>query len=82
MDQRRNDPVFNAKYNTVNNNRFGSWEYGAMIDISELVRVPNTFLLNIHPHTWQENRFLNADGTPNSGNREGGEIILLKGVPR
>ncbi len=82
MDHRRTDPVFNAKYNTVNNNRFGSWEYGAMIDISELVRVPNTFLLNIHPHTWQENRFLNADGTPNSGNREGGEIILLKGVPR
>ena len=82
MDHRRNDPVFNAKYNTVNNNRFGSWEYGAMIDISELVRVPNTFLLNIHPHTWQETRFLNADGTPNSGNREGGEIILLKGVPR
>ncbi len=82
MNHRRNDAAFNAKFNTVNNNRLGSWEFGAMIDISDLVRVPNTFLLNIHPHTWQENRFLNADGTPNSGNKEGGEIILLKGVPR
>jgi len=82
MDHRRTDPVFNAKFNTVNNNRFGSWEFGAMLDISDLVRVPNTFLLNIHAHTWQENRFLNADGTPNSGNKEGGEIIILKGVPR
>jgi hypothetical protein len=82
MWQRREDAAFNAKYNTVNNNKFGSWEFGAMIDISKTVGVPNTFLLNIHPHTWQEEKFKNADGTTVTGNKEGGQIVILKGVPR
>lgn len=79
---RRDDPAFNAKYNTVNNNKFGSWEFGAMYDISETIGVPNTFLLNIHPHTWQEEKFKNADGTTVTGNKEGGQVVILKGVPK
>jgi hypothetical protein len=82
MDHRRNDAAFQAKYNTVANNRFGSWEFGAMYDISDLIRIPNTFLLNIHPHTWREGRFLNADGTTITNNSEGGQVVILKGVPR
>lgn len=82
MDHRRNDAVFNAKYNTTANNRFGSWEFGAMLDISDLIRVPNTFLLNIHPHTWQEQRFLNADGTTVTNNKEGGQVVILQGVAK
>ncbi len=81
-DHRRTDPVFNAKYNTVNNNNYGTWEFGAMWDISELIHVPNTFLLNIHPHTWRDARFLNADGTTVTNNNEGGQTVILKGVPR
>ena len=87
MDHRRNDPVFNSAaengYNqSGNNHRFGSWEFGAMIDITNDVRVNGTFLLNIHPHTWQKQRFLNADGTTITGNKEGGQTVILKNVPR
>jgi hypothetical protein len=82
MDHRRDDAVFNAKYNTTGNNRFGSWEFGAMLDISDLIHVPNTFLLNIHAHTWQEHRFLNADGTTVTNNKEGGQMVILQGVAK
>ena len=82
MDHRRDITVFNAKYNTVNNSRLGSWEFGAMYDISKTIGVPGTFLLNIHPHTWQEEKFLNADGSAVSGNKEGGQVVILKNVPR
>lgn len=88
MDHRRNDPLFNSSnenggYNqSGNNHRFGSWEYGAMYDISKTIGVDGVFLLNIHPHTWRKNRFLNADGTNISNNSEGGQVVILKGVPR
>lgn len=88
MNHRRDDPVFNSAdeekgYNqSGNNNRFGSWEYGAMYDISETIGVPNTFLLNIHPHTWQKEKFKDADGTTVTGNKEGGQVVIVKGVPR
>jgi hypothetical protein len=82
MDHRRDNPEFNAKYNTVGNDRLGSWEFGAMHDISKTIGVPNTFLLNIHPHTWQEEKFKDADGTTVTGNKEGGQVVILRNVPR
>ncbi|KIC93727.1 hypothetical protein OI18_16200 [Flavihumibacter solisilvae] len=82
MDHRRDDAAFSAKYNTVANNRLGSWEFGAMYDVSETIGSPNTFILNIHPHTWQESKFLNADGSTVSGNMEGGQTIILRGVQK
>jgi hypothetical protein len=82
MDHRRNDAAFNSKYNTTNNSKFGSWEFGAMYDISKTIGVPNTFLLNIHPHTWQDEKFMDADGTTVTGNKEGGQVLILKGVPK
>ncbi|KIC92073.1 hypothetical protein [Flavihumibacter sp. ZG627] len=82
MDHRRDDATFNAKYNTTNNMRFGSWEFGAMIDISETIGSPNTFLVNIHPHTWQDEKFRNADGSTVSGNKEGGQTIIVRGVQK
>lgn len=78
----RTDAAWNAKFNTVNENRKGSWEWGAMYDISNTVGIPNTFLLNIHPHTWQSNAFANADGSGQTTNREGGQTLILKGVNR
>ncbi|MHA4844852.1 PhoX family protein [Flavitalea antarctica] len=81
MDHRRTDPAFSAKYNTVKVNNFGSWEFGAMYDISKTIGVPGTFLLNIHPHTWQEDKFLNVDGSGLSPNKEGGQVLILRGVP-
>lgn len=82
MDHRRDNAEFNAKYNTVANDKLGSWEFGAMYDISKTIGVPNTFLLNIHPHTWQEEKFKDADGTTVTGNKEGGQVVILKNVPR
>jgi hypothetical protein len=82
MDHRRTNPAFNSKYNTTANDRLGSWEFGAMYDVSGTIGVPNTFLLNIHPHTWQEERFKDADGTAITGNKEGGQVVILKNVPK
>lgn len=81
-DQRRDNIAFNSKYNTVGNNTLGTWEFGAMYDISKTIGIPNTFILNIHPHTWQEEKFRNADGTTVTGNMEGGQTIILKNVPK
>jgi hypothetical protein len=82
MDHRRTNPAFNSKYNTTANDRLGSWEFGAMYDVSGTIGVPNTFLLNIHPHTWQEEKFKDADGTAITGNKEGGQVVILKNVPK
>lgn len=65
-----------------NLNKFGSWEYGAMVDVSDLVGIPGTFAVNIHPHTWQKPEFLNADGSGTQSNKEGGQIVLIKNVQR
>lgn len=83
-NHRRTDATWNAKFNVTNEPKFGSWEWGAMYDVSKETGIPGTFLLNIHPHTWQNAAFGNADGSGNaaSANREGGQTLILKGVPR
>jgi len=84
MDHRRSDVAFNTKYNKSNDQRLSSWEYGAMQDISDLVGIPNTFLLNLHPHTWQDDKYLNADGSSETRNKnkEGGQVVIVRGVQR
>ncbi|PWJ55945.1 hypothetical protein CLV98_11239 [Dyadobacter jejuensis] len=82
MNHRRTDPVFNAKYNPANSLQLSSWEYGAMIDISDAVGIPGTFLINLHPHTWIDDRFLNVDGSGLSINKEGGQTVIVQGIPR
>ncbi|WP_210490366.1 hypothetical protein [Rufibacter aurantiacus] len=86
MDHRRSDPTYNAKYNPGNDTRLSSWEYGAMYDISSLVGVPGTFVVNIHPHTWTSDSFLpggkGADGSGVINNKEGGQTVILTGVAR
>jgi secreted PhoX family phosphatase len=73
-----------TKYNPNNDQRFATWEHGAMIDISDNIGVANTFLINIHAHTWVEgDRFLN----PSKANsvqayKSGGQTLILTGVPR
>nr|WP_299342376.1 hypothetical protein [Allomuricauda sp.] len=71
-----------------------SGEYGALEDISDKVGVPNTFLLNLQPHYWQSEDFKNVDGhnfetRPEfvPGRRpfeddQGGQIVILRGLPR
>lgn len=84
MDHRRTDAAFNAKYNPNNVQLKSSWEYGAMYDISDLVNTPNTFLVNIHPHTWRDDKFKNADGSgaASNTNSEGGQVVIVRGVAK
>lgn len=82
MNHKRDDATWNNKYNPVSEPKKGSWEYGAMVDVSKLTGVPGTFILNIHPHTWQSNAFANADGSGLNTNIEGGQTVVLKNVPR
>ena len=83
MKHNRNDPAWQTAYNQSGNlGKLGSWEYGAMIDVSDIIGVPNTFAVNIHSHTWQKDAFKNADGAGVNTNKEGGQIILIRNVQK
>lgn len=97
MNHRRGDATFEAKYNTHGDaewrSRKSSWEYGAMLDISDIIGVPNTFMVNIHPHTWRDLKYSNADGgarsvatgltnAANGAYAEGGQTVILRGVEK
>lgn len=83
MKHNRNDAAWQTAYNQSGNlQKFGSWEYGAMIDVSDIIGVPNTFAVNIHSHTWQKDAFKNADGAGVNTNKEGGQIILIRNVQK
>lgn len=83
MKHNRNDTAWQTAYNQSGNlQKFGSWEYGAMIDISDIIGVPNTFAVNIHSHTWQKDAFKNADGAGVNTNKEGGQIVIIRNVQK
>lgn len=84
MNHRRDDATFNAKYNPSNSKLLSSWEYGAMYDISDLIGLPNTFVINLHPHTWTNSKFKNADGGTKRlvDNSEGGQIVIVRGIEK
>jgi hypothetical protein len=80
----RNKALGGTVYNPLNDQRYATWENGAMIDISSTIGVENTFLINIHSHTWVEgDRFLNpSKATSIQPYKSGGQTLILKGVPR
>ncbi|RRB17566.1 hypothetical protein [Larkinella knui] len=93
MNHRRSDAEFQKKFNLIGHQGISTWEYGAMTDISEVVGISNTFLINLQPHTWRDTKFVNADGSSITkdvniydnaiGNMgEGGQIVLVRGVPK
>ncbi|WP_345329213.1 hypothetical protein [Mucilaginibacter defluvii] len=84
MNHRRTDATFNTKYNPSNNLQLSTWEYGAMYDISNLTGIPNTFVVNIHPHTWTSDKYKNSDGgtTRLTNNSEGGQVVIVRGVAK
>ncbi|WP_272022353.1 hypothetical protein [Olleya namhaensis] len=55
-----------------------SGEFGALIDISDKVGVPDTFILNLQPHYWKSDEFISN----NLPHNQGGQIVLLQGLPR
>jgi hypothetical protein len=72
-----------GSYNVGGTSAYGSWEYGGLIDVSDVVGIPDTFLMNIQPHTWTNARFENPDGgTLTPTQRQGSLTIVLKGLAR
>lgn len=63
--------------------RFGSWETGAMLDISDIVGREGTFMLNIQSHGWESPVFAGPDGgARRASENEGGQTVVLTGLPR
>ena len=87
MDMTHKDAsMLNTKYNPAGTNqlKYGIWEHGAMVDISDVVGVPGTFTINIHAHTWvEDNKFSNpSKATSVQSYKSGGQTLILKNVPR
>ncbi|MGL5889406.1 MAG: T9SS type A sorting domain-containing protein [Bacteroidia bacterium] len=60
----------------------GSWEYGAMIDLSS-VDIPNAFMICLQPHTWRYPEFSGVDGgTLRPNEKQGSLLITVTNVPR
>jgi len=84
LDHRRTG-VDAAKYNAVNARPEGKagWEYGAMVDISSLTGIGDSFMLALQPHSWQDAKYRAVDGgalRPNE--QQASQIVIVKGLPR
>jgi hypothetical protein len=80
LDHKRNDPT--NKFLSAGS-AFGSWEYGALIDVSETIGVPDTFMLSIQSHSWKTDAFKGVDGgSIRTTENQGSQVILIKGLPR
>ncbi|WP_430408916.1 phosphatase [Kordia sp.] len=64
--------------------RWGKWELTGMIDISDVIGEPDTFLLIQQAHSWKSDAFLNPDGagTDANSNSEGSILLVVKGLAR
>lgn len=84
MNHRRTEKAFNDKYNPSNDTKLSTWEYGAMYDISALTGIPDAFVVNLHPHTWKDPKYKNADGGSLRlvDNNEGGQVVIVRGVAK
>jgi hypothetical protein len=72
-----------AKYNVGGISKFGDWEYGAMIDVSDQLGIDDTFLLSVQPHTWRGTKYKGVDGGTNRPNEDqASQIVLIKGLAR
>ena len=72
-----------ATYNVGTVSKFGRWEYGAMIDVSEQLGIDDTFLLSVQPHTWRGDKYKGVDGgTKRPSENQASQIVLIKGLAR
>ena len=76
LDHRRSEAYYGG------NSRLGSWEYGAMLDVSDLLG-NETFAIAVQPHTWRGDKYRNPDGgTIRTTENQASQIILVKGLSR
>lgn len=72
-----------AKYNVGGTSTKGSWEYGSLVDISDLIGVPNTFSLCIQPHTWTDAKYAGIDGgSKRPTEKQASQVLIVKGLAR
>ncbi|KAF2332473.1 PhoX family protein [Flavobacterium daemonense] len=72
-----------AKYNVGGTSKFGDWEYGALIDVSEQVGIADTFMLSVQPHTWTGAKYKSPDGGKNRPDeQQASQIVVIKGLAR
>lgn len=78
LDHRRGDSKYAATAAK------GNWEYGALVDISDVIGIPDTFTLSVQPHTWVNDKWDGVDGgnARKGKDKQGSQVILLKGLPR
>ena len=87
LDHRRTETDA-AKYNVGGPSRFGSWEYGALIDVSDMVGYADTFVLSVQPHTWYDVKYQGVDGgvrrniSTDLTARQASQLVVIKGLPR
>jgi hypothetical protein len=85
LDHRRDEPDA-AKYNVGGRSRFGAWEYGAMLDVSDKLGGngnEGTFLVALQPHTWTGQRYRNPDGgTLRPNENQASQMVVVTGLPR
>ncbi len=71
------------KYNVGGTSAFGSWEYGALIDVSDQLGIENTFMLSVQPHTWKGAKYKGVDGgTLRTDEQQASQIVVIKGLAR
>jgi len=79
LDHRRTE----AQYNVGGPSTLGSWEYGALIDVSSTLRRNDTFLLAVQPHTWRGDRYRAPDGgTRRPSENQASQMLIITGLPR
>lgn len=80
----KNRTMAGTKYNPTSDLRFGLWEHGAMIDISDMIGVSGAFTINIHAHSWVEgDKFLNpSKATSIQSYKSGGQTLIITNVPK
>ncbi|WP_220765054.1 hypothetical protein [Flavobacterium sp. UMI-01] len=82
LDHRRT-AIDAAKYNVGGTSKFGDWEYGGLIDVSNQIGVEDTFLLCVQPHSWRGDKYKGVDGgTLRLNENQASQIVVIKGLPR
>ncbi len=79
-----------VRQDLANDNSTGlNGEFGSLIDISDKVEIPGTFLLAVQPHYWESDDFQSLDGHERTSFPQGGreddqasQIVILQGLPR
>ncbi|AWG23702.1 hypothetical protein FFWV33_17225 [Flavobacterium faecale] len=72
-----------AKYNVGGISKFGDWEYGALIDVSDIIGVKDAFMLSVQPHTWTGTKYKGVDGgLLRTNEQQASQIVVIKGLPR